>query len=141
MPIAVKREKSSGYWNMMQEISSMLSGLAEIRVSKQKQIQQDSPIVIFGILFAFNFRCCKKRRKGNRSHRRGLIMVKALVKYKVLNIIERRQPISLSFHDDEILAEFDSRLDASITYRNLIAQFSDGATVLNPTERTIEVSL
>lgn len=68
-------------------------------------------------------------------------MVKALVKYKVLNIIERRQPISLSFNDDEILAEFDSPLDASITYRNLIARVSDGATVLNPTERTIEVSL
>ena len=68
-------------------------------------------------------------------------MVKALVKYKVLNIIEKRQPKSLSFSDDEILAEFESSLDASITYRNLIARVSDGATVLNPTEKTIEVSL
>lgn len=68
-------------------------------------------------------------------------MVKALVKYKVLNIIEKRQPVVLSLNDDGILAEFENPLDASITYRNLIARVSDGATVLNPTEKTIEVSL
>jgi hypothetical protein len=68
-------------------------------------------------------------------------MVKALVKYKVLNIIEKRQPVVLSLNEDEILAEFESPLDASITYRNLIARVSDGATVLNPTAKRIEVSL
>ena len=68
-------------------------------------------------------------------------MVKKLVKYKVLNIIEKRQPIHLSFSDDEIIAEFENPLDADITYRNLIARVSEGATVLNPTEKTIEVSL
>jgi hypothetical protein len=68
-------------------------------------------------------------------------MVKALVKYKVLNIIEKRQPISLSFTDDEILAEFENALDASIAYRKLIARVPDGATILNPTENTVEVTL
>ena len=71
----------------------------------------------------------------------AVFMVKALVKYKVLNIIEKRQPVALSFNNDEILAEYENPLDARITYRNLIARVSDGATILNPTEKTVEVSL
>ncbi len=68
-------------------------------------------------------------------------MVKALLKYKVLNIIEKRQPVSLSFNQGEILAEFESSLDADLTYRTLIARVPDGATILNPTKHTVEVEL
>ena len=68
-------------------------------------------------------------------------MINRLIKYKVLNIIEKRQPISLSCTDDEILAEFESARDADLTYRNLIARIPDGVTILNPTKNTIEVTL
>ncbi len=68
-------------------------------------------------------------------------MVKTLLKYKVLNIIEKRQPVSLSFSQDEIFAEFERPLDADLTYRTLIARIPDGATILNPTENTVEVEL
>ena len=68
-------------------------------------------------------------------------MVKALVRYKVLNIIEKRQPVSLSFTQHEILAEYESARDADLTFRNLIARIPDGVTILNPTKKTIEVTL
>ena len=81
-----------------------------------------------GYIFALGF------RKTTR-------MVKALVRYKVLNIIEKRQPISLSFTKHEILAEYESARDADLTFRNLIARIPDGVTILNPTKNTIEVTL
>ncbi|MBW2109334.1 MAG: hypothetical protein JRI36_11825 [Deltaproteobacteria bacterium] len=68
-------------------------------------------------------------------------MVKTLVKYKVLNIIEKRQPISLSFTRDEILAEFESPRDADLTYRTLMARVPEGVIILNPTKNTVEVTL
>ena len=68
-------------------------------------------------------------------------MVKALVKYKVLNIIEKRNPVSLSFTHGEILAEYESARDADLTYRNLIARVPDGVTISNPTKNTVEVTL
>ena len=64
-----------------------------------------------------------------------------LVRYKVLNIIEKRQPISLSFTQDGIFAEYDSALDAELTYRNLVARIPNSVTVSNPTKKTIEVTL
>jgi len=68
-------------------------------------------------------------------------MLKTLVRYKVLNIIEKRQPVSLSFTQNEIFAEYESALDADLTYRNLIARVPDGVTILNPTKKTVEVTL
>lgn len=68
-------------------------------------------------------------------------MLKVLVRYKVLNIIEKRQPISLSFTQNEIFAEYQSVLDADLTYRNLVAQVPDGVTILSPTKKTVEVTL
>lgn len=68
-------------------------------------------------------------------------MSKALVRYKVLNIIEKRQPISLSFTRNEILAEYESVLDANLTYRNLVARVPDGVIISNPTKKTVEVTL
>lgn len=68
-------------------------------------------------------------------------MSKALVRYKVLNIIEKRQPISLSFTRNEILAEYESVLDANLTYRNLVARVPEGVIISNPTKKTVEVTL
>ena len=41
----------------------------------------------------------------------------------------------------EILAEYESARDADLTFRNLIARIPDGVTILNPTKKTIEVTL
>jgi hypothetical protein len=68
-------------------------------------------------------------------------MVNPLVRYKVLNIIEKRQPVTLSFTQDEILAEYESALDAELTYRNLMARIPNGVTISNPTKKTVEVTL
>jgi hypothetical protein len=64
-----------------------------------------------------------------------------LVRYKVLNIIEKRQPVSLSLGQDEIIAEYDSVLDAELTYRNLMARIPDGVTISTPQKKTVEVTL
>jgi hypothetical protein len=74
-------------------------------------------------------------------HGKKLGMLKTLVRYKVLNIIEKRQPVSLSFTQDEIHAEYESALDANLTYRNLVARVPEGVTISNPTKKTVEVSL
>jgi hypothetical protein len=63
------------------------------------------------------------------------------VKYRILNILEKRQPLSLSCTQDAIRAEFETALDAHLTYRNLIAKVPDGETLLNANTNTIEVFL
>ena len=42
---------------------------------------------------------------------------------------------------DGIFAEYDSALDAELTYRNLVARIPNGVTVSNPTKKTVEVTL
>lgn len=68
-------------------------------------------------------------------------MIKPLVKYRVLNIVEKRQPLSLSCNQDMIRAEFETALDAHVTYRNLIGTLLDGETFLNARTNTVEVLL
>jgi hypothetical protein len=63
------------------------------------------------------------------------------VKYRILNILEKRQPLSLSCTQDAIRAEFETALDAHLTYRNLIAKVPDGETLLNTNTNTVEVFL
>ena len=49
--------------------------------------------------------------------------------------------MSLSCTQDAIRAEFESALDAHLTYRNLIAKVPDGETLLNTNTNTVEVFL
>jgi hypothetical protein len=63
------------------------------------------------------------------------------VKYRILNILEKRQPLSLSCTQDAIRAEFETALDAYLTYRNPIAKVPDGETLLNANTNTVEVFL
>ncbi|MGD8529974.1 MAG: hypothetical protein PVG97_03265 [Syntrophobacterales bacterium] len=68
-------------------------------------------------------------------------MIKPLVKYRILNMLEKRHPLSLSCTKDEVCAEFETAFDADLTYRNLIAKVPDVETLLNTDTNTIEVSL
>jgi len=68
-------------------------------------------------------------------------VMKSLVKYRVLNIVEKRQPLSLLCNQDMIRAEFGTALDAHLTYRNLIGRGLDGETLLNANSNTVEVLL
>jgi hypothetical protein len=63
------------------------------------------------------------------------------VKYRILNILEKRQPLSLLCTPDGIRAEFETALDAHLTYRNLIVKVPDGETLLNTNTNTVEVFL
>jgi hypothetical protein len=63
------------------------------------------------------------------------------VKYRILNILEKRQRLSLSCTQDAIRAEFETALDAHVTYRNLIVKVPDGAMLLNTNTNTVEVFL
>ena len=63
------------------------------------------------------------------------------MKYRILNMLEKRQPLSLSCAPDAIRAAFETALDAHLTYRNLIAKVPDGETLLNANTNTVEVFL
>ena len=63
------------------------------------------------------------------------------MKYRILNILEKKQPLSLSCTQDAIRAEFESALDAHLTYWNLTAKVPDGETLLDTNTNTIEIFL
>ena len=68
-------------------------------------------------------------------------MIKPLVKYWLLNIVEKRQPLSLNCTRHAIRAEFETAFDAHMVYRNLLGRVPDGQALLTADTNTIEVLL
>jgi hypothetical protein len=68
-------------------------------------------------------------------------MIKPLVKYMLLNIVEKRQPLSLNCTQHAICAEFETAFDANMVYRNLLGRVPDGEAVLTADANAIQVLL
>ena len=67
--------------------------------------------------------------------------MKPSVKYRVLNIVEKRQPLSLNCTQYAIRAEFETAFDAYMAYRNILGRLPHGEAWLSAHSNTVEVLL
>jgi hypothetical protein len=68
-------------------------------------------------------------------------MMKPSLKYRVLNIVEKRKPLSLNCTQHAIRAEFETAFDAYMAYRNILGRVPNGEALLSAHSNTVEVLL